>query len=720
MKRLILPILFFLLTLPLVAQEHSIARQWNEEVLNGIRNDFARPTVHARNLFHTSVAMYDIWSVFDRKARPFFLGNTVGDFFCPFEGFSTQESVSEARKKAISYAVYRIMKHRFANSPGVEDIFTSIEALMASMNYDPNFTDTNYKSGNPAALGNYVAEKIIAFGMQDGANEAGGYENQFYEPLNDPLNLDTSGNISMEFPNHWQPLKVENWVDQSGNTIPGGQPPFLSPEWGQVVPFSLTEADLEVFETANFDYYVYHNPGDPWYIQEGLGLDDPYKWGFTLVGIWGSHLDPNIDTRIDISPASLGNLPFERFPESFEEFGEFYDLTGGGDPSTGRELNPVTGQPYEPQLVKLGDYGRVLAEFWADGPDSETPPGHWFTILNTVSDHPQLEKRFKGEGEVLNDLEWDVKSYFMLGGTMHDVAVTSWGIKGYYDYVRPVSAIRYMATKGQSSDPNLPSYHPHGIPLLPGYIEIVDEDDPLSGAFDENVGRIKIYTWKGPEEIIDPNEDIAGVGWMFAEEWFPYQRPSFVTPPFAGYVSGHSTFSRAAAEIMTQFTGSEYFPGGMGVFEIPEGEFLKFEKGPTESFELQWATYFDASDQTSLSRIWGGIHPPVDDIPGRRIGDAIGKEAFAFAEKYFTGQLAEEGIVYPNPARDNITLFYDTDKHLQLDVFDMQGRLVLQTPAVFDDSQRFTVSVAALQQGVYILRLSENDTEVWSSRVIKQ
>jgi len=36
-------------------------------------------------------------------------------------------------------------------------------------------------------------------------------------------------------------------------------------------------------------------------------------------------------------------------------------------------------------MVELGDYGRILAEFWADGPDSETPPGHWFTILNYVS-----------------------------------------------------------------------------------------------------------------------------------------------------------------------------------------------------------------------------------------------------------------------------------------------------------------------------------------------
>jgi len=115
--------------------------------------------------------------------------------------------------------------------------------------------------------------------------------------------------------------------------------------------------------------------------------------------------------------------------------------------------NPTTGLPYAPNIVKRGDYTRVIAEFWADGPDSETPPGHWFTILNElVSDHPDVVKRFEGQGDILDDLEWDVKAYFMLGGTMHDAAITAWGAKGWYDYIRPISAIRAMAEKGQSTD----------------------------------------------------------------------------------------------------------------------------------------------------------------------------------------------------------------------------------------------------------------------------
>jgi hypothetical protein len=178
-----------------------------------------------------------------------------------------------------------------------------------------------------------------------------------------------------------------------------------------------------------------------------------------------------------------------------------------------------------------GDYARVLAEFWADGPNSETPPGHWFTILNYVSDHPDFEKRFRGQGPILDNLEWDVKAYFALAGAVHDAAVTVWGVKGWYDYIRPISAIRSLAGRGQHSNPNAPSYHPAGITLIDGYIEQVEAGDPLAGDQNRNVGKIKVNAWKGPDYIANPTTDIAGVDWILAENWWPYQRPTFVTPP---------------------------------------------------------------------------------------------------------------------------------------------------------------------------------------------
>jgi membrane-associated phospholipid phosphatase len=131
----------------------------------------------------------------------------------------------------------------------------------------------------------------------------------------------------------------------------------------------------------------------------------------------------------------------------------------------------------------------------------------------------------------------------------------------------------------------------------------------------------------------------ASVVWISATDWFPYQRRSFVTPSFPGYVSGHSTFSRAGAEVLAAFTGSEFFPGGLGSFTAAAHS-LAFDSGPEAPVTLQWGTYFDAADQAGLSRIWGGIHPPADDFAGRRVGSACGIAAWSLARGFFDGTIA--------------------------------------------------------------------------------
>src|SRR5262249_19779347 len=121
----------------------------------------------------------------------------------------------------------------------------------------------------------------------------------------------------------------------------------------------------------------------------------------------GSQLDPDDGVLIDISPAARGNNSIQ-FTGAYDDGSlEIYD----GD---GYTNNPVTGQPYASQMVKRGDYARVVAEFWADGPTSETPPGHWNLLANSLADNPLLVKRIGGVGPVVDDLEWDVKMYFAL------------------------------------------------------------------------------------------------------------------------------------------------------------------------------------------------------------------------------------------------------------------------------------------------------------------
>ncbi|MCB0633470.1 MAG: T9SS type A sorting domain-containing protein [Saprospiraceae bacterium] len=727
-RSLLLPLFLLAFVGQSTAQDHSVAREWNEVLLEGIRNDYARPTVHARNLFHISMAMYDAWAAFDDVAEPFFLGHTLRDYTCEFDGIALPDDgsidVKTAREEAISYAAYRLIRHRFATSPGRTYIAGLADNLMQQLGYSINFTSTDYSDGNPAALGNYLAEKIIDFGLNDNSFEQFNYSNRFYSPINPPLVTKYDGNPDIIDPNRWQPLTLDLVIDQSGNVIPVNTPPFLSPEWGQVVPFALSEEDLTVYNRDGFDYWIYHDPGSPPQIHpdEDNGVTD-YHWTFSTVAIWSSHLDHEDGVLWDISPAGFGNLDAADIPRNFSDYPDFYDqLNGGTFLGHGRAVNPYTGQPYEPQIVPRGDYTRVLAEFWADGPDSETPPGHWFTILNYVTDHPAFEARFEGQGEVMDPLEWDVKTYFTLGGAMHDAAVTAWGIKGYYDYLRPISAIRYMSDHGQCSDKGRDNFNPAGLPLVPGYIEVVEEGDPLAGSDDANVGKIKVKAWRGPDYVPNPKTDYAGVGWILAEDWWPYQRPTFVTPPFAGYVSGHSTFSRAAAEVMTDLTGDEYFPGGMGEFYAKKNEFLVFEEGPSVDVTLQWATYRDASDQTSLSRIWGGIHPPADDLPGRLIGLEIAEDAITLAKTYFNGgptgvfdqqpkreQLAAK--VYPNPARtgEHISVEIDQpDAEVTFEVMDMMGRrLITQTVPAAQLQMGLQLNPnGKLPAGTYLLRVS--------------
>lgn len=624
-----------------IAQVTSVARDWNNLLLFAIRHDFARPTVHARNLYHHSLISYEAWAAFDPTKERLFLGDTLHGFICPFDGVSIPLDIENAREKAISYASYRFIKNRFQNSPGASLILNEINNYMALKGYSINLTSTDYSQG-PAQLGNYLAQQIQLYGLQDGSNQANNYQNQFYSPANPPIAPALPGNPNMINPNRWQAITLAVSIDQSGNIVQN-TPPHLSAEWGEVYPFAMDDSLSQLMFRDGHNYKVFNNPGFPPQLNmaDSSAWNSFYKWNHTLVSIWQSHLDPSDGVMWDISPGSIGNNTW--YPSDSSQYAAFYDLQNGGDASSGYSINPITGQPYAPNLVPRGDYARVLAEFWADGINSETPPGHWFEIYHQTSSHPLFQFKWEGVGPDLSILEYDVKAHLALGGAMHDAAITAWSIKGYHDFVRPLSAIRYMADQGQSSDPNLPNYSMAGIPLMQGFVELVYPGDTLAGAMNEHVGKIKLYTWKGHDYVQDPLTDMAGVGWILAENWWPYQRPSFVTPPFSGYISGHSTFSRTAAEVMTLMTGSPYFPGGVGEFVTEQNEFLEFEDGPSVPVTLQWATYRDASDQCSLSRIWGGIHPPCDDIPGRLIGMELGPLCYSKADDLFN--ITKPGLV---------------------------------------------------------------------------
>jgi hypothetical protein len=571
----------------------SIARRWDEQLLNAIRRDLPRPTVHARNLFHAAVAMWDAWAAYDQVAK----------------GYVVQERRTAAdadaeRREAISYAAYRVLSHRYATAVSGAVSQACFDAFMGLLGYDP--ADKDASGAGPRAFGNRVGAAVIDAFAGDGANEATNYAPSTpYTSTIPNLVVDSPGTRTTD-PLGWQKLVIAQAVTQNGIPLGSAAQDYVGPHWGTVTPFALARPAPD---EAYFDL------GNP-----PVALDSALVDAAVEVIRKSTELDIDDGITMDISPGAYGNNSL------------------GANDGGGHPLNPATGQPYPAQVVKRGDFTRTLAEFWADGPKSETPPGHWNAIANSIADNASLERRLFGSGEVLDPLSWDVHVYLALDGALHDAAVAAWELKRKYTAARPITLIRYMGGLGQRSDPTLPSYHRDGLPLIDNLIELITADSTAPGQrhahLSRYVGQIAVRSWRG--EPGDRADDIGGVGWIRAMDWMPYQRRTFVTPAFPGYLSGHSTFSRAAATALARLTGSDFFPGGLGQYSCPPG-YLVFEHGPSQAVTLQWATYFDASDQAGQSRLWGGIHIRQDDFDGRRIGALIGATAIERARTYFDG-----------------------------------------------------------------------------------
>ena len=591
----------------------SVARLWDEQLLDAIRVDIPKPPVHARNLFHLSVAMWDAWAAY----APAAVGYLVREKH-------RAPDIEAARAEAISFAAYRLLKYRFPVGyldfdgrpchPNAATSQAAFDARMDALGYDRAFTSLEGES--PAALGNRIAAALIAYGQADGSNEGVGLchpDDTGYVPVNPELIFKLPGVGLFVDPNHWQPLAFDFFVTQNGIPIGRSIQAFVGVGWGDVTPFALLPEDRNPETGLPLD------PGPQPHL--GGAGDDIVKDAMVELIRLSSRIDTSQGASLDISPGAILNNSL------------------GMDDGTGHPVNPMTGAAYAPNVVDRADFQRVVTEFWADGPRSETPPGHWNVIANAVSDHPLMRgrKRIRGTGRMVNDLEWDVKVYLALNGAVHDAAIWAWGNKNVYDSSRPITLIRYMAGLGQSSDPSLPPYNPSGLPLVPDLIEVITAASSQPGARHAALaayrGEIAIRAWAGPPG--DPTIQASGAGWRRGVLWLPYMPRNFVTPPFPGYTSGHSTFSRSAAEVLAAVTGTPFLPGGMGSFVATANQYLAIERGPSRTVELQWGTYFDAADLAGMSRRFGGIHPYYDDYPSRIAGSRIGSKAWEKARELY-------------------------------------------------------------------------------------
>jgi hypothetical protein len=222
--------------------------------------------------------------------------------------------------------------------------------------------------------------------------------------------------------------------------------------------------------------------------------------------------------------------------------------------------------------ARLTDRQKMISEYWADGPASELPPGHWNLLAQVVARRDR------------HSLDDDVKLFFLLNNALLDASVAVWECKVFFDYVRPITAIRFL------------------------------------------FGGQRVQAWGGPFQ---------GTRIIDGKAWVPYQRTTFLTPPFAEYVSGHSTFSAASAEILKRFTGSEIFRHG--VVLAPGSSRIEPGLTPRYPIVLYWPTFSAAANEAGLSRRYGGIHFRAGDLEGRALGRRVAAVVWQKAQRLFAG-----------------------------------------------------------------------------------
>jgi hypothetical protein len=414
----------------------NVILTWNDQLLNTIRANPGPtgPTITARALGVLNTAMYDAWAAYDSKAK-----GTRPDG--PAQQINADDNTVENKSKAISYAAYRVLVDLFSGVPTSK--LQAYADQMAALGYP---IDTTTMDTSPQGIGNKAAKAVLDYRHDDGSNQLNGYaDTTGYQPEN-------TWN-SVPAPSHWQPLCVLSATGAS--KFAAGAPDAPS----SPVP-SATSCNL-----------------------------DP---------VTGKVADPNWTIQKPLTP-------------QWENVKPFSDLDPDTHfPSQGPVIFQLPGPPMDPDgsyssteistaltdTANLTDISKAKAEYWADGPKSEFPPGHMIVFAQVMS-------RMKGD-----TLDQDAKLFFAMGNAVMDASISAWAAKYEYDCVRPTTAIR------------------------------VEYKDKL------------VTSWLGPNK---------GYGKVLGQDWQPYQAVNVVTPGFPEYVSGHSTFSAAGRTVLAAFFGSDNF-----------------------------------------------------------------------------------------------------------------------------------------------------------------
>jgi hypothetical protein len=527
--------------------------RWDDQLLDVIRAYPAQtgPTITARAMGVLHTATYDAWAAYDPKAnvtRP--------------DGPAQQDASLNTlanKSEAISYAAYRVLNDLFppsrfpcipADCPtdGTATYLTP-DYLLRSQTYNPANTTPagpTETAATPDKVGNLAAQAVLDY-------------------RRGKLPRDTSA------PNPYGDGSNQLGDDPNGTTV-------LAP-----VPYSDTT--VPHYQAVNTWKSLTPNP-DPL-------LDGKWRWQplcvLTAAGVAANSppiRDPSASECADgtsTTPSHYalqnaltpqwGNVTPFAVPSS-----QFQYMVPGPPKNADGTYSTTDITTALADTSNLSDASKAKAEYWADGPRSEFPPGHMGVFAQFIC------RKFG------NNLDSDTKLFFMLGNAMMDASIASWWTKYKWDFVRPVTAIR----------------------------EYYKNQD--------------INSWLGP----GANPSTGNFGTVQGQYWMPYQALTVVTPPFPEYVSGHSTFSAAGASLLALANGGDTF-GGSITIKAGSSKIEPNQNIPATDVKLSWPTFSDASNEAGMSRRYGGIHFVSADLHGRSLGRQVAQYVYSKAQSYITG-----------------------------------------------------------------------------------
>jgi hypothetical protein len=325
--------------------------------------------------------------------------------------------------------------------------------------------------------------------------------------------------------------------------------------------------DLHPGAYSDWTGYVSVNPASTVPVNPALVLD-PNHWQPLIYDDGATAPKPHIITQSFVGAQWYRVVPFAMSsPDQFRSFvAQFGPAVYGSETYVQQSKDLIT------LSANLTDEQKMIAEYWANGPLTELPPGHWALLGEFVS---------RRDNHTVDD---DAKMFFALTNAVFDAGIAAWDAKRAFDSIRPVQAVPYLF---------------HGQ---------------------------QIAAWR----------PFQGTQTFDGSLWIPYQLSTFPTPPFPEYISGHSTFSAAGAQILKLFTGSDNF-GASVTFPVGSS---KTEPGltPKQEVTLSWDTFTDAANQAGISRRYGGIHFELADLVGRATGRLVADQAWKKALSFITGE----------------------------------------------------------------------------------